>query len=56
MGCILYAGLDACLELQFNTRHIYLVPCCPHNKFSEGLAERLPYPHGTQPRTFIQRN
>ena len=31
-----------------------LVPRCPHDKFSEGPAEHLPYDHREDPRPFIK--
>ena len=46
MGGPLYAGLEACAQLEAPTRHLCMFPCCPHDEFSKGLAERLPYATG----------
>ena len=49
----LYAGLEAYAQLEVSTRHLRLVPCCPHDEFSESPAERLPYAHRAHPGPFI---
>ena len=54
MGCSLYVGLEACAQLKVATCRLCLVPRFPHNKFSQGPAERLPYSHGVHPWPFIK--
>ena len=50
----LYAGLEAFTELEVYTRHLCLSPRSPHDEFSEGPAERLPYSQGAHPGPFIE--
>ena len=45
MGRPLYSGFEACTQLKVSTRRLCLFPCCPHDKFSQVPAERLPYAH-----------
>ena len=49
MCCTLYSGLKSCAQLQVTTYRLRLVPSYPHNEFSKGLVEHLPYSHGAHP-------
>ena len=56
MCCTFYAGLKAFSQLHISTRHLRLVPGCPHNKFGQGLVERFHYYHRAHPWTFFKRH
>ena len=53
MGRPLYAGLEACAQLEVTARRLFLFPHRSHYEFDEGPAERLPYAHRAHPVPFI---